>query len=252
MTINVKRCYFHSIQPLVNYKVRQDRIKEIIARLDFMLEYGYLVPGCELQEILPEEYKENAMLPICGDDSVYLALHPRTELNLLGGSYLNGEFSAYFHHISGSSALVFDEHVTDNKRIKDRTHSLSEEVCIQDRVSLDNLVAVALPFYTPLSITKNFISYYDESNFAYTFDVEKSIMRDYVSKSKKIVENPKQEIERGYEIVNEFESCLEKYNRDIPCIRHDGTILDKNEEYKYIAENKKKVLTLIKKAEKLI
>ena len=77
-------------------------------------------------------------------------------------------------------------------------------------------------------------------------------MRDYVSKSKKIVENPKQEIERGYEIVNEFESCLEKYNRDIPCIRHDGTILDKNEEYKYIEENKKKVLTLIKKAEKLI
>ena len=54
----------------------------------------------------------------------------------------------------------------------------------------------------------------------------------------------------GHIFCNKHYKQLKKYGHVLDS--NPRTILDKNEEYKYIEENKKKVLTLIKKAEKLI
>ena len=206
MTINVRRCYFHSIQPLINYKLRKDQLDEIIARLDFMLDYGYLVPGCELYDILPEEYKENA--DVFGDDSVYLAQHIQTELGSIGGSYTNGEFSAYAHHIVSTPSLVFDEHVTDHKKIEVRSHSLSEEVCIQGRISLKELVALALPYKTPLDDITTFITWLEDDFFRLDNDLFVSVIRDYKEKVEYILNNPEQAVTKSYENINRFQDCL--------------------------------------------
>lgn len=257
MKINIDRCYFHSIQPLINYKLKRcliDHNKEewldaIVARLDFMLDCGYLVPGNELRDILPEEYKDNAMLPRFGDDSVYLAQTHQTELPSVGGSYFDGEFSAYSWHISNAHALVLSENVTKDKRIEMRNHSLSEEVCIQEKVSLKDLVAIQLPYDTPLSNVKHFISHCEEDLFAFD-KLFIPITHNLASKAKKSIEDSNS-IEKVYSKIQKFYDCLERHQKDIPCMHQDGSIYNKQQEYDYLEANREKALTLIKKAEEI-
>lgn len=248
MLIDVKRCYFHSIQPLINFKNRKEIIEEIIDRLNLMLDYGYLVPGCELNDILPTEYQIPANASFCNDDSVYLAQHILTKLAPIGGSYFNGEFSAYLEHISASPSLVFSEFVTDNKKIEKRSHALSEEVCIQQRIPLNELIALALPYQTPLERLSYFISLYEEDDFFY------SIMEDFLPSSRKeltpivknILNNPELEIEKQYAIIQKFKDCLISHNYNIPLIRYDGSEFIKEKEYVFIENNKEKILKLIR------
>lgn len=258
MKINVNRCYFHGIQPLINYKIKKtlcDYSKEelldaIITRLDMMLDYGYLVPGNELESILPDEYKENAPISICGDDSVYLAQTLQTELPSVGGSYFDGEFSAYFHHIEYSPSLVFSEHVIENKKIEERYHSLSEEICIQDRIPLtEDLIAIQLPYETPLSKIQDFLFYSEQERL--------SLSDVFISISKSMTEDirtnlDKQEnIEKAYEDIQKFYNCLKKHHLDIPCINRNGNVFNKDKEYEYIEKNKEKILKLVKKVEEM-
>ncbi len=246
MVINVKRCYFHSIQPLINYNARKEYLEEQLARLNFMLDYGYLVPGREINDILPEEYQEKTALALCGHDSVYLAQHPQTELPSVGGSYFNGEFSAYFEHISGYPSLVFNEFVIENKQIEFRGHSLSEEVCIQDRISLEELIALALPYPTPLSKISNFISSYEEAEEFGFYDFLVSFLKEDVQETMRIITSPRNSIEESYKIIKKFEDCLKVHQKEIPCIHQDGSKFNKQEELEYVRENSEKVLRMIK------
>lgn len=248
MAINVKRCYFHSIQPLISYESNKTYLEEIIDRLNLMLEIGYLVPKKELYDILPQKYRGPAIL--YQGDSVFLAQHILTELNPIGGSYQNGEFSAYLEHISGSPALVFGEDVTKNKKIENRNHPLSEEVCIQDRISLKELIAISLPYETPLNEIKEIFSWFEEEKEKekyYPTDFLVTIRDEYQKKLEKILKEANQMIEEKYEIVKMFQDCLEKHKMEIPCIRDDGTIFNKEEEYQFMKENKEKILKLSKK-----
>lgn len=256
MKINVDRCYFHSIQPLLNYKLKNKYYgnkknwqKGVLARLDFMLSYGYLVPGKDLRSILPEEYKEEAPHSFYGDDSVYLAQTTQTELPSVGGSYFDGEFSAYCWHISNSHALVFGENVIENKKIEMRNHSLSEEVCIQDKVSLADLVALQLPYETPLSTIKRFITCCEEDFFAFD-NIFLPISQGLASKAKKSIEDT-EAIEKIYAEIQMFEDCLRSHQKAIPCIHQDGSIYNKQEEYEYLEANREKALKLIKEVEKI-
>ncbi len=251
MDINVKRCYFHSIQPLGNYKVKRELIDMQIARLDVMLDFGYLVPGYELNDILPDEYQEELYRPIFkmhGNDSVYLAQHIQTELKSVGGSTFNGEFSAYFEHIEHSPSLVFDEHIVDNKKIENRNHSLSEEVCIQERVPLKDIIAISLPYHTPASTIATFIfcceigSKYNNELFDFFHPQPEEVIE-----VEKILENPEEEIEKPFSFIQKFRDCLERHQCSIPCIDLHGNILNEEKELSYIKQNTEKVLSLIKK-----
>lgn len=252
MDINVKRCYFHSIQPLGNYKVKRELIDMQIARLDVMLNFGYLVPGYELNDILPEEYQEKLYFPIPkmdGNDSVYLAQHIQTELKSVGGSTFNGEFSAYFEHIEHSPSLVFDEHIVDNKKIEKRSHSLSEEVCIQERVPLKDIIAISLPYHTPASTIATFL-FWNEVKSRY-FENENeffsSLEKEEAIEAENVLKNPEEKIEKTFSLVQKFRDCLERHQCSIPCIDLHGNILSEEKELSYINQNTEKALNLIKK-----
>lgn len=250
MDINVKRCYFHSIQPLGNYKVKRDFTDMQIARLDVMLNFGYLVPRYELNDILPEEYKEELYLPVpkvYGNDSVYLAQHIQTELKSVGGSTFNGEFSAYSHHIQNSPSLVFDEHIVDNKKIEKRNHSLSEEVCVQERIPLKDLIAISLPYTTPASTIATFLFCNEIRNSYFENDIEFlcSIQKEEAIEVMKILENPEAAIKPCFNIIQKFRDCLKSHRFDIPCIDLDGNTLNEDKEITYIKKNTEKVLKLI-------
>lgn len=248
MNINVKRCYFHSIQPLIREDKKED-IDEQIDRLNCMLDYGYIVPECELYDVFKEEYKN---LPNNGDDSVYLAQHILTELNSVGGSFFNGEFSAYFEHIRYSPSLVFDEHIIDGKRIDNHYHFLSEEVCIQERIPLKDVIAIALPYRTPLERINSFINHCEEED---QLSIEEcfsiSVRRELAEEVMSILNEKEVEIDKQYERVQKFEKCLEKHQLSIPCIRYDGSFFNKEEEYDFIKKNKAKVLRLIDETKKI-
>lgn len=247
MVINVKRCYFHCVQPLINYKLRKSHIDEVIARLDFMLGYGYLVPGRELCVILPEEYQEGNDSSFFNEDSVYLAQHRLTELESIGGSYINGEFSAYSHHIESNVALVFDEHVTEYKKIENRAHSLSEEVCIQQRISLKELIALVLPYKTPLDDMITFINWIEDDLYQLDRELFKSVIRRYKTKVENILNDPMKAVSESYENIKKFQDCLVNHQVELPCIRHSGVMFDQKEDYQFVKENENKIVQYIKK-----
>lgn len=252
MDINVKRCHFHSIQPLESYKVKRGFIDMQIARLDVMLDFGYLVPKYELNDILPEEYKEKLYFPIpkvYGNDSVYLAQHIQTELKSVGGSTFNGEFSAYSYHIQGTPSLVFDEHIVDNKKIEKRNHSLSEEVCIQERIPLKDLIAISLPYPTPANTVASFLFWNERRNIYFIEEDElfSSLQKEEAIEVEKILENPEEKIKKAFAPIQKFRDCLEKHQTNIPCIDLDGDILNEDKELSYIEQNTERAFSLIKK-----
>lgn len=249
MNINIKRCYFHSIQPLYRKGVIKKDVDRRIDRLNCMLDYGYIVPSCELHNVLPDEPK---MPSNNRYDSVYLAQHMLTELGPVGGSFINGEFSAFIEHIRNSPALVFNEYIIDGKKIDERIHFLSEEVCIQEKIPIKDIIAIYLPYSTPLEKINSFINCCKEESF-YPLDecFSVSIRDELASEILKLLMDEEVEIEKQYKLVKKFEECLENHQLAVPCIRYDGSNFNKEEEYEFIDKNKAKVLKLIEKTKRM-
>lgn len=251
MLINVRRCYFHSIQPFDGCSSKNN-LEGRIERLKCMLEYGYLVPRKELPKVLEQVYGIAPSKFKMVDNSVYLSQHYKSELGSVGGSHIGGEFSAFFGHIVNNPALVFDEHVVENKNIKTCGHSLGEEVCIQDRIPLTEVIALALPYQTPREALIFIDQYFRLKTFPPLWDSEREYLIKIAKKAKHVLENFDEEVEKCYQKVELFASVLENRNLDIPCIRAwEGMLYSKAEEYDYVEKNKEKVLSLIKKIERL-
>jgi len=241
MKIKIERCYFHSIGRLRHDDIRKDDITERVDRLNFMLDYGYLVPSNELMKIIPDGYKKlNA--PLCGDDCIYLAEHPRSPLKSYGNSFHGGEFSAYLEHIIGRPSLVFNEHVVENRKIKDKIHFLSEEVCVQERIPLQEAIAIALPYDTSIRRISHIITDCEENDFLFEF------YKEELEQSMKKAMPEREKIKEMYDKIEKFRDIIRKHQLEIPCIDYSGIPYDNIEsEFELIQKNNERVAKLVKR-----
>ena len=180
------------------------------------------------------------------DKCVYLAEHIQSELAPVGLSYKNWTFSAFLDVIIFSPSIVFDEHIVENKKISKEMPAQSEEIRIEEKIPLQEMIALALPYETPIKYIKDFLLNDEEEKKSTYFSnetrEEQKALAQYLSK---LLKNKREIVEKGYEEVRMFEEVLEKHKKNIPCIRYDGTRYDIKKEYEFIDEKEEKVLKLI-------
>ncbi len=235
MKINLRRCFFHSIVPLSRKNHLFNLEDARMERLKLMLKSGYIYPGNMLKDIFKDEY-DTFYDYSC--DSVFLAQHSMTELPSYGGSFFNGEFSAYLEHISSNPAWVFDEEIVKGKRIMDRAHSLSEEVCVQEPIDLHDAIAIMLPYDTPATKIENFLQYKDFIRFDDDY---------YDNEIKQLLNDKDKMLLSIYKKINRWRKELDNCGYNIPCINRFGTELDLIKEILYISEKEGEVRKLLKK-----
>lgn len=232
MEINLRRCYFHSIVPLRRKNVVFNFEEGQFDRLKLMLESGHIYPGGELGNILTNEYDSF----YSSSDSVFLAQHINTELPCYGGSFYDGEFSAYLEHIAWNPSWVFSEYVVNGKRIENRSHMLSEEVCIQGSIDLHEAIALMLPYETPAITIGRFLKYYDLN----IFDDDKDKLDEVLKKREELWKVV-------YLKINRWKSELLNNGYNIPCINMFGGEYDLDKEREYLLEKEEVVKRLIRK-----
>lgn len=235
--INLRRCFFHSIVPIKKENEVFNIEENQLDRLRIMLQNRYLVPGNMLKDIIPEEYGSLYRTSI--SDSVYLAQHRLTELPSYGGSFFGGEFSAYDEHIVANPSWVFDEHIVEGKKINDRAHFLSEEVCVQEPLDLYSAIAIMLPYETPATFVSKLLMYKDCS-----FVFEAGF---YNEKLEKILRDRKKLIDEIYLKINRYKELLDRFGYEIPCINYLGMELDREKEFLFIEKNEEEARRLVRK-----
>lgn len=235
MTINLRRCFFHSIVPIRKKNALLSLEDRQFIRLKLMLDSGYIYPGNMLKDVFTSEYD---FLYKSDSDSVFLAQHSMTELPSYGGSFFNGEFSAYLEHIIGNPSWVFDENIVNGKMICDRAHSLSEEVCVQEPICLCEAIAIMLPYRTPATDIFSFLQY---KEFQIFHD------DDYDDEMKDLLNDVDERLVLVYDKIKRWKDVLADRGYYIPCINHFGRELDIDKEKEYILENEENVRKLLKK-----
>lgn len=235
MAINLRRCFFHSIVPICKRNTFLSLEDKQLIRLKLMIDSGYIYPGNMLKDVIPTEYDSFYR---SGSDSVFLAQHTMTELPSYGGSFFNGEFSAYLEHIIGNPSWVFGENIVNGKRIYDRPHSLSEEVCVQEPIDLHEAIAIMLPYKTPATDIFSFLQYKEFQ----IFDDD-----DYDEEMKDILKNVDERLVIAYDKIKRWKDVLTDRGYFIPCINQFGMELDIDKEKEYILEKKENVKKLLKK-----
>ena len=234
MKINLRRCFFHSIAPIYRKNIVTNVEEGRIDRLKIMLKSGYIFPGKMLDSIMPSDFDSYSSKGNC----VFLAQHSNTELPSYGGSFYNGEFSAFSEHIVGNPAWVFDENIVNDKTILECAHFLSEEICVKEPINLHDAVAVMLPYEAPSTTITRFLMYKEFQIFD----------DDYYDKEvKQILDNRDECLKSVYLKVDRWRSVLTNGGYYIPCINPLGMELDLNKELSFISENEEVVRKLLKK-----
>lgn len=239
--IDLDYCYFHAITPLhrnYQYLNYQDALR---LRLEYILRTKALVPGNDLCLTLPNSFSNEYFSSHC---SVFLAQSLTTKLPSIGGSYHNGNFSAFSEHIAGKPSLLFHHSVAENLQVHQKRHSLSEEVCIEENVPLTYAIGIALPYATPLSFL------IDLEN-----KLQNSFLQQYLFFSaqryryelQKIMINPKRAILASYEEVLKYQALLQKYQYNIPCINYQNYFYHYEEELNNIPHILERAHTLYEK-----
>lgn len=234
MEINLRRCYFHSIVPLRRKNTLFNFEESQFERLRLMLKSGYIYPGNKLGDIITEEFDDFYGY---GNDSVFLAQHVMSELSCYGGSFHNGEFSAYLEHIVANPSWVFSEHIVEGLRIENRNHMLSEEVCVQEPIDLHEAIAIMLPYETPSTKIRRFLQYQEYKMFEDTYKDEISYL----------LSNMDELLKEVYLHIRKWQEELKSAGYDIPCINKFGMELGVDKEKNYILENEESIKKLMKK-----
>lgn len=237
MSINPKRCFFHSIEPIRKKNVKWNVLEGQLARLDIMLKSGYLFPGNQLKKVIPDTYEEFDRCS--GSDSVYLAQHHNTELPSYGGSFFHGEFSAFLEHIASRPSWVFDEWIVNNKKIEVRSHMLSEEVCIQEPIHLKDAIAIMLPYETPATYIRKILLHYEL--------YEKEFLSLNEDKIEYILQNKEICIKESYQKINQYRELLQFHAYDIPLVDEFGELLNEDKELPCIKNGEEAIKILMKK-----
>jgi len=238
--ININKSYFHSLTPLYGTsKKNKSTLESTLARLSLILESGYLYPGIKLAKLFKDKYPEYQFTSQY--NCIYLAQSPNTELPSLGNSFRNGEFSAFLEHIQGNPSLVFEEEVTKDKNVKAIDHFLSEEICIQDKISIEEIIAIALPYKTPIDEVSYFIDFFESDNVFIDELKDKLISRILL-----LLNSKKGKISSSYETISKWQTILDRYNLKVPLIRYNGTVFCRSEELLYLNEHEDKVKEIIK------
>lgn len=239
MTINMNRCLFHSIAPLnYNYNKNQPSLTEARGkRLQAFLDTGYLLPGKDI----PESYSSS--------EFVYFALTYKSEIKNANATF-DWDFSAWEHHIVGNPALVFDERILTLGPLG-TNHGLSEEVTIQSKIPIQNMIAITMPTETPLDIIRRYQELFQlspvEKEINDILGIYESTKNQLTETIQNILTNPTKAITDSYEEIMYYQSILKNNNIDVPFIRHNGIIYSQEEDLKTIQAEKESIKILMKK-----